>query len=103
MAVFPRCRTNAIAVPAGNELTALVMPEAGYDPSVYVVRGPATSGEQHPLPCVAGSDRGGRSEPETLTYTNTGTADETVFLIVDSYAPADAGGAFAFHTSVVSR
>ena len=73
----------AVALTAGQTLTATVTPEVGYDPAVYVL------GDCMASTCLAGADAYFVSQPETVTYT--AAADETVYLVVDAYAAGEAG------------
>jgi hypothetical protein len=81
-----RDRTYRISIPAGATLTATLVPDSTWDPSLGFIIGAAAvcSGT---MTCAAAVDVGYDGEEEVLTYTNSGTSAVDGFLIVDSYTP----------------
>ncbi|MFZ5440711.1 MAG: hypothetical protein ACOZQL_11940 [Myxococcota bacterium] len=81
-------RAYSIEVPAGQKLTVVVTPDMAFDPTLSL----ADSAANCNVTCIAGRDNGSEGDPETLTYTNTGTAPATIFIVVDGYM--DSAGAY---------
>lgn len=77
-------KVYSISVGPGQTLTATVTPTAGGDPSLYLIDSPASNCTAAPT-CLVGSDDGGSSEPDTITYANTSGAAKTVFLVIDGF------------------
>jgi hypothetical protein len=94
-------RVYSLSVPAGQRLTASVVPKTtGYDPGIYVVEGPAANCSANPLVCAAADDTGAAAVTNTLIYNNRSVASKEVFLVVDSFPSGDAGGAYDLTVSV---
>ncbi len=70
-----------VTVPAGQVLTVLVTPEAGFDPGLSVSESAAACDAT----CIATADRGSSGDPETYSYRNSGNAPKTLFIVVDGY------------------
>ncbi|MBE2252627.1 MAG: hypothetical protein IAE78_24055 [Myxococcus sp.] len=87
-------RVFSIVVPAGQQLTAVVIPN-GWDASLYVLD-PMACGLT--ASCFQSSDSS-VSGAETVRFTNSGATDRTVFIVVDSYS-ATASGTFDLFTSL---
>lgn len=86
-------RFYSVTVPAGQQLTVHVVPAAGWDPAVYVLNNCGLA------VCLAGVDNGGDSEPESVTYRNTGNTAQRVILGVDSVIAGNSG-TFSISSSV---
>jgi hypothetical protein len=72
-----------IAVPVGKTLTVTVTPSqlpTAFDPAVALVGDCGVAGPT----CLAGHDGVLASDPETASWTNSGAASKTVYVIVDS-------------------
>jgi hypothetical protein len=110
-------RVYQITVPAGQRLSATVTPVmamAGglqYDPGIYLVRGPANACPTMSRgDCLAvADDPMSLAASETVTYTNTSNAAETIFIVIDSFWDmanpqdgVDAVGNFTLSTSLSS-
>ena len=79
-------RVHVISVPAGNRLLATVTPTAGtFDPSIFLIGGPAASCDAVPMVCLAGSDGGGDGAPDVVAYNNSGGGAVDVFIIIDGF------------------
>jgi hypothetical protein len=74
-----------ITLPAGSSFTATVEGLQA-DPALWLL---AECTE--PFTCLAYADAGLFGDPETITYTNQGTSDIVVYLVVDSYLPGSCG------------
>jgi hypothetical protein len=70
-------------VPAGQTLTVALTAVMG-DPTVNLIAGPASSCRFNAA-CLAGVDTGGSGGNETLTWTNTGTTSQAVFIVIGNY------------------
>ncbi len=77
-------RVYRVEIPAGKTLTALLTPDSSWDPTISLVLGNETACVGA-IVCEEGVDTGFDGDPETLTYTNGGTAPQGGFLIVDSW------------------
>lgn len=96
-------RVYAIVVPAGQRLRASVAPEidsGGYDPSVYLIRGPGDRCEVVARECLSADDTGPRTQTNVAWHHNEGTADETVFIVVDAFDSSDEGGQFTLSVAL---
>jgi hypothetical protein len=94
-------RVYSIAVPDGQRLTASVTAEeAGYDPSIYLIAAPAANCSAVPRVCLAADDSGGASTTNTVRYRNASGAEQTVFIVIDSFSSTDDGGTFTLATVV---
>ncbi len=84
-------RVYVVSVPAGQTLTAAVTPtSSGFDPSISLE---AACGLE-PRVCIAGDDSGAASATNTVSYTNTSTLAEDIFIVIDTYLASSPGGAF---------
>ena len=83
----------SLVVPAGRRALVTVTPDAGFDTSLSLIAGAASACDAVPRVCVANSNSGNAGVADVARYTNTGSADQTVFVIVDSAAIA--GGGFS--------
>jgi hypothetical protein len=88
-------RIFSIVVPAGKQLTAVVIP-SGWDAALTLMD-PASCGLS--ATCHDSSDTGLTSGAETARFTNSGTSDRTIFIVVDAYT-ATGAGAFDLFTSI---
>ncbi|MBL8918976.1 MAG: hypothetical protein JNJ54_08975 [Myxococcaceae bacterium] len=97
-------RAYAISVPAGQRLSAVAQPDndGGFDITVNVIAGPASSCEASPLVCLTGADSAGLGGSERVDYVNRGAAPQQVFLVVGSYDPTDTTTGFSLTTSVAT-
>ena len=84
----------SITVPAGKQLTAVVIPN-GWDAALVLLDGLACGMS---ATCFESSDSS-ISGAETARFTNSGTTDRTVFIVVDSYS-ASASGTFDLFTAL---
>jgi len=86
-------RVFAFDVPAGNRLTASVL-SVHWDAVLNVIAAPAAScspADAGALSCLASADRVAGDATEVVSWLNTGTSPQTVFLLVDGYAASDQG------------
>jgi hypothetical protein len=91
----------SVTVPAGQQLTATATPDASstdYDLTIHVIAGPAAACALE-SDCLASADVELGGLPDTVTYTNSSAAAETVFVVVDGYNTDDAGG-YTLETSI---
>ncbi|MBK7860230.1 MAG: hypothetical protein IPJ65_16770 [Archangiaceae bacterium] len=98
-------RVYSISVPAGMMLTATVDPTAGTledaDPAIFLIGGPASNCVGEPTTqCLAGSDQGFEGDAETVTYTNSTGAAQTVFLVVDTWYASSALAGFTVNIQI---
>ena len=91
-------RVYSITVPAGQRLMVTLTPDAGYDASLYLIDGSTAANCTGTVTCLDGSDGSG---PETVSWTNGGAGDATVFIIVDGFNADDYGG-FTLDTVVAT-
>ena len=75
-----RDRVFSVDVPAGQLLTASVIPTGTGNPSIYLA---AVCGSS-PLTCLAGDDSGTTTATNTVSYRNPGTNSQTYYIVVDS-------------------
>lgn len=93
-------RVYRLSVPAGQRLTATVTPTtSGFDPTMSLVVGSASACVGTTALCAASADVGNAGDPETLTWTNTGTTSATVYLVVENYSGMATGGAYQLQVS----
>lgn len=91
-------RVYSVTVPAGQRLLASVEPlpqdggAARFDPSLFIVTGPASSCDATPLHCAAADDEGDAARLNTVAVTNTGAADVQLFVLVGSFLGEPANG-----------
>jgi len=78
-------------LPNGMQAVAMVTPNEGQDPAIYLVAGDAVVCLDSPLPCVDAADDAGSSGAESVSYANATGSPIDVFLVVDSIDPAVAG------------
>jgi hypothetical protein len=83
-------RVFSVALPAHKRLEVLVDP-TGFDVMVSFVTAAATTCSQTETICVASRDAGGNNAREQVSYVNATDAEQTVLVIVDGFAPDDAG------------
>lgn len=83
-------RAYSVQVPAGQRLTATVVP-TGFDASLNLVQGAANCTTQL---CVNGIDESGTDAQERLTWDNLSTTAQTVLLVVDSDSSSSGTGTF---------
>lgn len=79
-------RVFSINVPAGKQLTAVVIPN-GWDAALVLLDGMACGMS---ATCFESSDSS-ISGAETARFTNSGTTDRTVFIVVDAYSSSSSG------------
>jgi hypothetical protein len=72
-------RVYEITIPAGETLTAILVPSGTDDVSIYAV----TDCADVTTSCVAGADAGYEGDAEGIQYTNSGATDETIFVVAD--------------------
>lgn len=87
-------RVFSIVVPPGKQLTAVVIP-TGWDAAIMLTEGTACGMNST---CFDSSDSS-VSGAETARFTNTGTSDRTIFIVVDSYSQTGSG-AFDLFTAL---
>ena len=87
-------RVFSITVPAGKQLTAVVIPN-GWDAAIILLDA-MTCGMN--ATCFESSDSS-ISGAETARFTNTAMADRTVFIVVDAYS-SSASGTFDLFTAI---
>jgi hypothetical protein len=92
-------RAYAIAVPAGQVLTARVLPAETMDAVVYLVGSLSDCGAPEPA-CADWGDYGSDGDPELAQVRNDGATELTVYVIVDSYT--DVGDTFTLETSLAT-
>lgn len=95
-------RVYRVEVPAGQQLTVRVagnVADAGFDPSLNLVLGPAARCDAAPLVCAASNDTGSASTLNTARATNTTAAPVDVFVIIDALN-ATATGPFALSATL---
>lgn len=73
-------------VPAGNTLTVTIDPSDELDPAIYLLTPQGATCDRNS--CLGVADTGYQGDDETLVYTNEGASTQTLYLIVDSFAPA---------------
>lgn len=78
-----------LTLPAGQNLTANVIPVTAWDAVVNIVSAEADC--PAPGDCFAGADSGGPGGAETVQYLNNTASPLEVFLIVSGYNPLDSG------------
>ncbi len=78
-----------VEIPANTTLRANVYPVGSWDPSLYVLPGPAANCDAQPLVCLVGADQSGA---DMVSFANTSASPRTVFVVVD-HAYGD-GGAY---------
>lgn len=81
-----------ILLPAGGAFTATVEGLQA-DPALWLL---AECTE--PFTCLAYADAGLFGDPETITYTNSGSSDIVVYLVVDSYGTGTCGAFDLYYT-----
>lgn len=79
-------RVFSIVVPPGKQLTAVVIPN-GWDASIILTEASACGMN---ATCFDASDSS-MSGAETARFTNAGTTDRTIFIVVDSYSQSGSG------------
>lgn len=85
----------SISVPAGQTLTATVMPSGNWDSAVAIVTNCASAS----MSCVAAGDQGLEAAADNASYTNSGAQPVTVFIIVDGW-DTDQKGSFTLTTTL---
>ncbi len=96
-------RMYRVSVPAGLRLTVVVTPSATtFDPTVSLVAGAASACVGTSAVCAASSDTGNAGDPETVTWTNTGTSSATVYVVVEDYSATGTSGAYTLQASVAA-
>ncbi|MBM4778998.1 MAG: hypothetical protein GQE15_14935 [Archangiaceae bacterium] len=78
-------RVYSLSVGANQTLTVRGVPDAMADIVLNVIEGPAANCNAPALTCLASADRGSDGQEDRLTWTNSGTAAKTVFVVVSSY------------------
>lgn len=95
-------RVFSVTLDAGKTLTATATASMGSmaDPVVNLIAGPDTNCS-NPMPvCLASADDpADEAAPEVVTYANTGTAPQTVFLIVSLFS-ASSPGTFSLNVQI---
>ncbi len=95
-------RVYRVAVPSAQQLTARVVgnvQDAGFDPSINLVVGPAAQCDAAPLVCSASSDTGSAGTVNLVRHANVSGVTQDVFLIVDALN-ATATGPFSLSVSL---
>ena len=82
-----------VDVPAGQRVRVTVTPATQWNPSVSIVAGPAANCDANPRVCLASRDSAGPGGPESVSWVNTASGPQSVYVIVDS-SVANQGGAF---------
>ena len=101
-------RVFSVVVPAHHVLTATtagVAPDAGatgLDPSINLVAGPASACDVGSLTCVASDDAGGATDVNTVMYTNTTSADVTMFIVIGTTNSSLSEGSFTLTTAIAA-
>lgn len=93
-------RVYSVSLTAGQMLSVSATGAATQDLVLNLVTGTAASCSVTPLVCAAKSDMGDVGEAESVMYTNTTGAAQTVFIIVSSYSAASNTGAFSLTTQI---
>jgi hypothetical protein len=91
-------RVFAVTVPNNKQLTALVNPDATFDPTLSLIAGTPANCAAHV--CNASVDAKTAGQPETTSYSNKTGADQTVFIIVDSASTTASSGGFSLFTTL---
>ncbi len=86
-------RVYEVSVGPGQVLTATATPTGttSWDVGIYAVAGPASNCSATSSVCLAGSDANGAGAADSITYTNSGTTAQSVFVIVDRYLSGTVG------------
>lgn len=84
---------------AGKTLDVAVAPSPDLDPSLNLVVGTASDCNGVPRVCTTSDDSGGAGEEDSLSYENTSSVTQSVFIIVDTFAPTTTG-TFTLTTAV---
>lgn len=92
-------RMYRVSVPAGERLTVAVTPASGFDPTVSLVLSAASACVGTSAVCAASVDVGNPGDPETVSWTNTGTSAATVFIVIDDYNAMGTNGAYRLDVS----
>ncbi|HEY3357595.1 MAG TPA: hypothetical protein VGQ83_30365 [Polyangia bacterium] len=96
-------RVYSISVPDGQELTAAVTPEGtGFDPSIYLIAGPAATCGAAPRTCLAADNAGAATDTNTVKWANRSGSAQTVFIVVDSGSSSPNGGTFSLNVAVAA-
>ncbi len=96
--MYARDAVYSFIIPAGKTLTVTVTPPASTSANTWDVSLAIVSDCNDPGPtCLAAGDVGYEGDPETASFTNSGTTPKTVFILVDGYT---GGGAFTLLTSL---
>jgi hypothetical protein len=95
-------RVYTISVPPGQRLTVLATPvsDGGFDPTLNVIAGPASTCEASPLVCLVGADSNFTGEAERVDSLNRGAAPQDVFVVVGSFDLTAADTTFSLTTTV---
>lgn len=92
-------RVFAVTVPDGKQLTALITPDAAFDPTLSLIAGTPASCAAHV--CNASVDAKGAGQPETATYSNRTGADQVVYVVIDSVSTtSSSSGTFSLLTAL---
>jgi len=83
-------RVYVAQAPANQRLQVTVTPtpatmDAGFDPTLSIIDGPATSCDSATRRCIAGTNSAGRQLPESAGFSNIGSA-KTVYVVVGASA-----------------
>lgn len=82
---------HTVTVPANTRVAVTVTPTSSFDPTLYLIAGPAASCSANPIVCLDGADAGGTDDPETVVYTNATASPVDVFVVVDGFDATDEG------------
>lgn len=95
-------RLYRVQIPTNQRFTTTITPtaDAGFDPVLNLVSGPATACDMMHA-CVAGADRGARNAPDTLVFSNFGAAFDG-FLKVSDYYGFTPGTDYTLTTSLTA-
>ncbi len=83
-------RVYQVTLQAGEVMTATVTPTTQWSPNIYLLPD-ATACLLSGTTCLAGDNSGGTGEPDSLTYKNTSTLDQTYLFVVDGTAAGQWG------------
>ncbi|MCX7808600.1 MAG: hypothetical protein N2515_08325, partial [Deltaproteobacteria bacterium] len=92
-------RLYVISVPPNHELMASVRGTGTFDPSISLQ---LSCVEGAGRMCVASDDEGGATTLNTVRWRNMGSMAQDVFIVVDTFNSASAGGEYEFTVRLVA-
>ncbi len=94
-------RAYLAQAPPGQRFSVTVTPtaDAGFDPVLSIIQGPASACDSAQRRCLAAVDAATRGRPETTTITNGTSQPQPVFVVVGSYFAGDTETGFSLSTS----